>query len=114
MGFEFKGLGPCGFIWLSFCGLVWLVLCIFSVYLGAPYAFLIKSFLLIKKKKSTLLGEPYINNHSKGKEATWLDRRREHLKKKKPFSRDGEKKVRGLPYMENESNQFSSTCRHFK
>jgi hypothetical protein len=76
VGFEYKGLGLCGFIWVSFCGVVWLVLCILPVYLGAPFAFLIKFFLLIKKKKkSTPLGEPYINNHSKGKEATWLDRR---------------------------------------
>jgi len=51
VGFEYKGLGLCGFIWVSFCGVVWLVLCILPVYLGAPFAFLIKFFLLIKKKK---------------------------------------------------------------
>jgi hypothetical protein len=39
VGFEFKGLGPCGFDWASFCGLIWLFLYILLVYLGAPYAF---------------------------------------------------------------------------
>jgi hypothetical protein len=39
VGFEFKGLGPCGFVWISFHGRVWLFLCILPVYLEAPYAF---------------------------------------------------------------------------
>jgi hypothetical protein len=51
VGFEFKGLGPCGFVWVSFCGFVWLFLCILPMYLEVSYAFLIKPFLLIKKKK---------------------------------------------------------------
>jgi hypothetical protein len=50
VGFEFKGLGPCEFVWVSFCGLVWLFLCILLVYLGAPYIFLIKPLLLTKKR----------------------------------------------------------------
>jgi len=49
--FGLEGLGPCRFVWFSFCGLVWLFLCILHVHLGAPYAFLIKPSLLIKKKK---------------------------------------------------------------
>jgi hypothetical protein len=51
VGFKFKGLGPCGFVWVFFCGLVWLLLCILTVYLGEFFSFLIKHFLLIKKKK---------------------------------------------------------------
>jgi len=51
VAFGFKGLGPCGFVWVSFCGLVWLFLYILPVYLRVPYVFLIKLFLLIKKKK---------------------------------------------------------------
>lgn len=79
VGFEFKGFCLCGFIWVFFFFFFLWTGLVVPVYLGAPYAFLIKFFLLIKKKKkSTPLGEPYINNHSKGKEATWLDRRREH------------------------------------
>jgi hypothetical protein len=35
------GLGfvPCGFFWVLVCGLAGLFLCIFFVYLGAPYVF---------------------------------------------------------------------------
>jgi hypothetical protein len=50
VGFEFKGLGSCGFDWVSFCGLVWLFLCILLVYLGVPYSFFYKTFLTYQKK----------------------------------------------------------------
>jgi hypothetical protein len=46
------GFGCCGSLWVffdSFCRLAGLVLCILPVYLGAPYAFLIKSSYLLKK-----------------------------------------------------------------
>jgi len=36
---------------LGFTGKLWLLLCILPVYLGAPYAFINKVFLLTKKKK---------------------------------------------------------------
>jgi hypothetical protein len=37
------------------CGLAELLLCIHPVYLGAPYAFLMKFFYLSKKKKELTL-----------------------------------------------------------
>jgi hypothetical protein len=54
VGFGFKGFGLCGFVWVFFCGLVWLFLCILYVYLGAPYAFLIKPKREKKEKRSTI------------------------------------------------------------
>jgi hypothetical protein len=38
-------------VFLGFCGLALVFPCILPVYLGAPYAFFNKVFLLIKKKK---------------------------------------------------------------
>jgi hypothetical protein len=50
-GFGFEGLGFRGLVgFLSCCRLLWLFLCIFPVYLGAPYTFLVKSILLIKNE----------------------------------------------------------------
>jgi len=49
MGFEFKGLGPCGFVWISFCGLVLVVPVYTSCVLRSVLRFLIKLFLLFKK-----------------------------------------------------------------
>jgi hypothetical protein len=54
MGFEFKGLGPCGFVWISFCGLVLVVPVYTSCVLRSVLRFLIKLFLLIQKKKRLL------------------------------------------------------------
>jgi hypothetical protein len=51
VGFEFKGLGPCGSDWVSFCGLVWFFLCILSCVFRDDLRFLIKHFLLVKKEK---------------------------------------------------------------
>jgi hypothetical protein len=48
VGFEFKGLGPCGFVWVSFCGLVLVVPVYTPCVLKGALHFLIKLFLLIK------------------------------------------------------------------
>jgi hypothetical protein len=44
-------LGPCRSYWILFRELTGLFICILPVYLEAPYSFLIKNFLLIKKKR---------------------------------------------------------------
>jgi hypothetical protein len=54
VGFEFKGLGPSGFIWVSFCGLVWLFLCILPMYLRVLYAFFNKTFLTYQKNNNNV------------------------------------------------------------
>jgi hypothetical protein len=42
------------------CGLAELFLCIHPVYLGAPYAFLMKFSYLSKKKRGSHVGHTYI------------------------------------------------------
>jgi hypothetical protein len=57
VGFEFKGLGPCGFVWVSFCGLVLVVPVYIPYVLMGALRFLIKLFLLIKKKENESNGK---------------------------------------------------------
>jgi hypothetical protein len=45
----------CGFSWVFFCGIARLFMCILPVYLGAPYAFLIKFSYLSKKISCQIL-----------------------------------------------------------
>jgi hypothetical protein len=47
-------VGSLWFYWVFLCGLAELLLCIHPVYLGAPYAFLMKFSYLSKKKKVLL------------------------------------------------------------
>jgi len=45
VGFGFKGLGPCGFIWVSFCGLVLVVSVYTPSVLRGAVRFFNKTFL---------------------------------------------------------------------
>jgi hypothetical protein len=50
VGFEFKGLGPCGFVWVSFCGLV-LVVPVYIPYVLMGFTIFNKTFLTYQKKR---------------------------------------------------------------
>jgi len=65
-----------GFLWVllgSFQWASWVVFCILPVYLGVPYAFLIKfSYLSKKKKKNYACSRTFKTSHEVVCYATWL------------------------------------------
>jgi hypothetical protein len=50
VGFEFKGLGPFGFDWVSFCGLVWFS-CIYLLCTKERLTLFNKTFSYLSKNK---------------------------------------------------------------